>query len=220
MRRIAATCIVLFASAAHAEIVAGPIVSPVNGHAYYLLSRQTWTTAEAEAASLGGHLATIRSEKENTWVAETFIIGGLIPEPIPVWIGFTDQQSEGDYVWSSGESVGYTRWSPGEPNNAGEEDWAAMGWYFLFNGSDDVGGWIDCGVEGTYFEGPTHGPYYGVAEVVCYVDFNNDGVLDLFDFLSFVNSFNASEARADCTGDGTLDLFDFLCFVNGFEVGC
>ena len=54
----------------------------------------------------------------------------------------------------------------------------------------------------------------------CYPDFNGDGSLDLFDFLAFVNSFNADEPGADCTGDGTLDLFDFLCFVNSFNAGC
>jgi outer membrane protein assembly factor BamB len=54
----------------------------------------------------------------------------------------------------------------------------------------------------------------------CYADFNQDAVLDLFDFLAFVNSFNSEENQADCTGDGVLDLFDFLCFVNAFNEGC
>jgi hypothetical protein len=54
----------------------------------------------------------------------------------------------------------------------------------------------------------------------CYADFTDDGVLDLFDFLAYVNSFNDGGDRADCTGEGTLDLFDFLCFVNEFNEGC
>jgi hypothetical protein len=54
----------------------------------------------------------------------------------------------------------------------------------------------------------------------CYADFTGDGVLDLFDFLAYVNSFNGGEDRADCTPDGTMDLFDFLCFVNVFNEGC
>jgi len=46
-------------------------------------------------------------------------------------------------------------------------------------------------------------------------------VLDLFDFLAFVNSFNAGEAGpADCDGSGALDLFDFLCYTNAFNLGC
>jgi hypothetical protein len=54
----------------------------------------------------------------------------------------------------------------------------------------------------------------------CYADFDGSGVLDLFDFLSFVNAFNAGEDRADCDGSVGLDLFDFLCFVNEFNAGC
>jgi len=54
----------------------------------------------------------------------------------------------------------------------------------------------------------------------CYADFNADGVLDLFDFLAFVNAFNAGQPAADCDGDQGLTLFDFLCFVNAFNAGC
>lgn len=48
-------------------------------------------------------------------------------------------------------------------------------------------------------------------------DMNNDGMLDLFDFLEFVNHFNAGNPDADFTGDGVLDLFDFLAFINVFN---
>jgi hypothetical protein len=54
----------------------------------------------------------------------------------------------------------------------------------------------------------------------CYADFTGDGVLDLFDFLEFVNQFNAGDANADCDGQGGLDLFDFLCYTNEFNAGC
>jgi hypothetical protein len=57
-------------------------------------------------------------------------------------------------------------------------------------------------------------------KAACYPDFTDDGTLDLFDFLAYVNTFNADDPGADCTGDGVLDLFDFLCFVNAFNAGC
>jgi hypothetical protein len=59
----------------------------------------------------------------------------------------------------------------------------------------------------------------GVA-ATCYPDLDGNGVLDLFDFLEFVNMFNAADPVADCDHSGVLDLFDFLCFVNGFDAGC
>jgi hypothetical protein len=48
-------------------------------------------------------------------------------------------------------------------------------------------------------------------------DWNHDCTYDLFDFLAFVNSFNAGEPEADLTDDGALDLFDFLLFLNLFD---
>ncbi len=54
----------------------------------------------------------------------------------------------------------------------------------------------------------------------CYADFDGNGTLDLFDFLAYVNSFNAGDKTADCDGNGGLDLFDFLCYVNAFNAGC
>jgi hypothetical protein len=57
-------------------------------------------------------------------------------------------------------------------------------------------------------------------QVPCYPDLNGDGALDLFDFLAFVNAFNAGDLLADCTPDIQLDMYDFLCFVNAFNKGC
>lgn len=49
------------------------------------------------------------------------------------WTGFTDEQTEGLWQWVTGESVLYTRWAYGEPNNWGSgEDYAEMdyeGWW-------------------------------------------------------------------------------------------
>ena len=61
----------------------------------------------------------------------------------------------------------------------------------------------------------------------CYADCDQStgiGVLDLFDFLCFQNSFVLGEPYAcDCdtsTGQLVCDLFDFLCFQDAFVGGC
>jgi uncharacterized membrane protein len=54
----------------------------------------------------------------------------------------------------------------------------------------------------------------------CEADLNGDGILDLFDFLEYVNAFNAGHDAAECDGEGGLTLFDFLCYVNAFNAGC
>jgi len=67
----------------------------------------------------------------------------------------------------------------------------------------------------------------GAYEFQCYADCDQStgvGVLDLFDFLCFQNSFvNSEPYGCDCdtsTGPLVCDLFDFLCFQNAFVGGC
>ena len=50
---------------ARAAVLAGPLTNAANGHAYYLLSANSWTTSEAETRGLGGHLVTINDAAEN-----------------------------------------------------------------------------------------------------------------------------------------------------------
>lgn len=94
-----------------------------NGHSYLLSNAGTWTEAEAQAVSLGGHLVTINDQAENDWVFSTFqnILNANL------WIGYTDQETEGNFKWISGENSTYSNWYSGEPNNAGGgEDYAHL----------------------------------------------------------------------------------------------
>src|SRR6266542_682232 len=116
---------------ARAAVLAGPITNAANGHVYYLLSTNTWTQSENEAIALGGHLVTINDDAENNWVYDTFgQFGGV---RIALWLGLTDRQAEGSFVWVSGETSSYTHWSQGQPdNNGGGENFAHM-WFPGFN---------------------------------------------------------------------------------------
>lgn len=110
---------------AQASPLSPQIVNPSNGHIYQLLQAATWKDSEAEAISLGGHLATIRNQAEEDWVFKTF--GGYEGKQRLLWIGLSDTTRKFHFSWSSGESVSYTRWAPGEPNNVGEgEDFVAI----------------------------------------------------------------------------------------------
>lgn len=104
-----------------ASPISGPVLSPINGHSYYLLETASWTASEAEAVALGGHLATVNSAEENEWIASTFSMYGDVYRAL--WIGLNDAAEEGTFVWSSGAPVVYLNWGPGEPNNAGDEDY-------------------------------------------------------------------------------------------------
>lgn len=54
----------------------------------------------------------------------------------------------------------------------------------------------------------------------CSADFNDDGVVDFFDYLDFVSAFAANDPSADFNDDGAIDFFDYLDFVQEFSEGC
>ena len=42
-----------------------------------------------------------------------------------LWLGYTDADSEGTWLWVDGTSAAFTNWYSGEPNDSGGEDCAA-----------------------------------------------------------------------------------------------
>jgi hypothetical protein len=100
-------------------------VNPANGHTYHLLRGGSWTTAEATAVSLGGHLATVDDQAEHDWISAQW--HNWQGTDVDLWIGLNDAAVEGTFVWVDGTPVGYTNWDQNEPNDgAGGEDYAAM----------------------------------------------------------------------------------------------
>ncbi|MDB6033648.1 MAG: Peptidase and in kexin sedolisin, partial [Verrucomicrobiales bacterium] len=129
-------------------------VNPANNHKYYLLQTTNWTQSEAAAVALGGHLVTIDDAAENTWVFNQWGQGKCL------WIGLNDAATEGTFAWSSGSSVTYTNWRPGEPSSgpAVDEDYV----YIHPLGFGGAGQWNDYENLGTVQAEP---PIYGVVEV-------------------------------------------------------
>ncbi len=54
----------------------------------------------------------------------------------------------------------------------------------------------------------------------CLADHNNDGVLDFFDVLSFLNAFTSQDQSADLNNDTVWDFFDVQAYLNLFATGC
>ena len=90
---------------------------------YALTPVLSWTDAQAYATSLGGHLVEINNQVEQDLLVSMF--GGTEP----LWIGLTDVQIEGVFVWTNGDPLTYANWLAGEPNDAGGvEDYGEMNW--------------------------------------------------------------------------------------------
>ncbi|HTO09840.1 MAG TPA: C-type lectin domain-containing protein [Myxococcota bacterium] len=97
--------------------------SPAFASTYALTPVLSWTDAEAYATSLGGHLVVIDDQAEQDALVAQF--GGTEP----FWIGLTDTQIEGTFMWVNGDPLTYTNWLPGEPNNSGGvENYGEMNW--------------------------------------------------------------------------------------------
>lgn len=149
------------------ELIRWSTASGGNGHFYGITDSATdWFASENSAIALGGHLASVTSAPEQAFIEANLLTGSL--ERVPVWLGLNDSAQEGAYVWTTGEAVVYTNWSPGEPNdNASpfDEDYAVMNYYYTQN-IGPKGLWNDAGITGVPNAGNATGPYRGVVEVV------------------------------------------------------
>lgn len=100
-------------------------------HSYYVRNAKpaTYNDASTEARSLFGYLVSIGSAAEQAWLVANGMNGN--------YIGLTDQDVEGTFVWDSGEPLTYTNWSSGEPNNfGGNEHYVETSSSGLWNDND------------------------------------------------------------------------------------
>lgn len=78
-----------------------------------------YSVAKYYAESQGGHLLTITSDEETS-----FIKNSLKGD---TWLALTDVDEEGKFVWTTQEDNSYTNWIEGEPNNSfNNEDYASV----------------------------------------------------------------------------------------------
>ena len=76
---------------------------------------KTWWSAEDDCVSQGGHLASITSDSENSVVYD--LRGNLTSQFLDIWIGLSDTVRENKFRWIDDDTVSYTMWDNGEPNN-------------------------------------------------------------------------------------------------------
>lgn len=118
-----------------------------NGHYYKVYEiDKTWDEARSFCEDLGGHLVTVTSEQENSFVMS--IIGSYY-----CFMGATDKDSEGIWTWVTGETWDYTNWMEGEPNN-GENINECQNHLAMYGENDEegtFGKWDDGWREYHYF---------------------------------------------------------------------
>ena len=106
-------------------------INPANGHLYKTSpNNMTMPQARLWAASLGGYLVAINDAAEHAWVANEVPSGSI-------WLGASDELTEGTWLWDNGDPFVYTGWGGGEPNDSAGcngEDFVEM---------DSAGTWRD-----------------------------------------------------------------------------
>ena len=176
-----------------------------NGHWYErvnLPSEITWTSSNAAANALNGHLVTLTSATEQSWVYQTLVVGqsGCFTASWAIeraaWIGLfqdtTDpaySEPNGGWKWVTNEPLSYNNWHPGEPNNGSSENVAGM--YVLYQGQ-----WNDEPNDASLY-------CYSAYIIEWSADCNNDGIVDYGQILSGELIDANGDGIPDCCESGT-----------------
>ena len=103
-----------------------------DGHAYALIKEPVpWHVAKHRCEEMGGHLVTLESVPEATF-AES-----LCTTTEWTWMGATDEEEEGRWIWVTGKPLGSTSWI--------EQDHSDEQHYLAFNRLTKK--WYDCNEE-------------------------------------------------------------------------
>ncbi|MBC7805387.1 MAG: hypothetical protein H7145_04480 [Akkermansiaceae bacterium] len=106
-----------------------PVRNPANNHYYALVVLPgpiTWKDADNAARNsvfmgMTGHLATITSAQENSFLIELIYQKPTIPSLYSIWLGGFKLRSatpaRSNWRWVTGEPWNFTYWAKGEPNN-------------------------------------------------------------------------------------------------------
>ena len=114
-------------------------IKEYGDHLYYRFDNNiTWTEANAYCKMLGGNLAVISSDEENSFVKSLISDGSANY----YWIGYVDAAKNRKFSWVNGETTGYENWdkSSNEPNNTDKiEYWTMMYKNGLWNDASNKG---------------------------------------------------------------------------------
>ncbi|MBL31338.1 MAG: hypothetical protein CMP62_01235, partial [Flavobacteriales bacterium] len=122
-------------------------ISSFEGKDYYLSNTTaSWTDANNLCSESGGNLIVIESEAENTFITDLLVDISQLFYPSAIWLGLTDQNTEGNWEWVNGAEFLYENWNnelASEPNNSeGNEDYVNL---WINTGADNQppGTWND-----------------------------------------------------------------------------
>ncbi|XP_013879517.1 C-type lectin domain family 4 member E [Austrofundulus limnaeus] len=88
-----------------------------GGKSYkFLTSKASWEDSRSFCRDLGGDLVKIDSREEQEFLLER-IKSKINDDEHVFWIGLTDSETEGTWLWVDGSPLDESFWIGGEPNN-------------------------------------------------------------------------------------------------------
>lgn len=182
-----------------------PVKTVVSkGHIYELYDKPTsWETAKLVCENKGCHLATITSSEEQK-VIESLIRYG---KRTFYNVGATNLENVNEWKWITGESMSYTNWAIGEPNNVANIE----RYLSVFNNENYFAQWNDTTNAST--SGVSNGFICEYDGLACDIDL--DGLISVTDatlvqkYVVCLNTLTDDQKLlADCNGDGVIDVRD------------
>jgi len=123
-----------------------------------------WEQAREAAINAGGELVRIESAEENAFIQQSLRSGFL-------YIGLTDQETEGTFRWSDGSATTYTNYEDGQSNSTNANNYLFNGWtgsWTLINTNVHASSIIEipCSANGSnsieQISGPDNGSFVGL----------------------------------------------------------
>ena len=101
-----------------------------QGHHFKVfLEHVTWVAAQQRCQSMGGHLPVLSNKAKAEFLVQLARRSGLPRDGMDgVWIGATDKDKEGEWVWVDGTAMKYSDWFSNQPNNKQNAEHYAMLW--------------------------------------------------------------------------------------------
>ena len=78
-------------------------------------SCDTWSRSQGSCATLGANLPSIHSQEENVYIQSRHW-------GEQSWLGLSDINTEGTFVWSDGTPLDFRYWAKSQPNNFHNQD--------------------------------------------------------------------------------------------------
>ena len=76
---------------------------------------KNWTEAQKTCQSYSANLISVRNQEENVYIQHR--LNGA-----KGWIGLSDRDTEGTFIWADNQLSNFTYWATNQPNNFNNED--------------------------------------------------------------------------------------------------